>query len=1748
MSRFAGKRNSCGGGGFHGSPVPSHSTSKKARAGPHSGPAGQSRQDRGHWWASSSSESSEWLMQSDCISSPDKPVMFSLSSNRARRGGGSSRGRTAQPDFGREASEEDVVIPETSGMETISETDCDHSSGDTSRETVASSTASVQKLALPLTDILVPEPRPVQVTESTPIRRPLSNRPHVETRWIREELIMSEEEEEEEGEMTCASDSSGPSGSKPVDGRNSGADISCQTHQLHMPTDKADTDSEDEELVLPSVTFSSKRGQQKGRQLSDSMAAGTAQLGDVVRHSGSQSSGKRLSRQQVGVKQLMKNSNSHEASSSDADVESVDSGSDWEGDPRSRGQALLRSESSNLSSQTQPPEAPLERDESAAAQNATVTCDDSPVEQTQYSPSIFQQDTEYLGDDDHRNDENDGLHLVQIAEVRSLNPGKHWKQIESVDPDEAEADALAVSQMTSQGSGRSLRTGNMELRGSSHLLSLDSDMTQPCVLSDLESSQAPPLLSRVSNVPSMLGQQVSGESIPPPLLTKVSSGVVPDSCSSTSDGGTWPSLSASAWPALSASAWPALSASALEQVKKEKEDPVSAPGSSQAEYSHVYEVKREKEFAGPAVSVTVSLPQSDGISTHMQSLKSEKTETSVPTGNLTISVSMSGNDEAQALALQGLKRDLEASAEGTSGHMPPLPVKVETDLAASWSRTLIENPAEPDNGDTGSDGSQCLFDNLPTHPAADEGGFHTGAEAVQKAEVYMSDAEEDVGGGSLSRIKVESHAGSAVRSSPGRSDAGAEPVGYTVEDDLIVVFDSDEEEMFSSLTQVTVKAEVTDDEEDQWCDEISNKQLLEAVDDNGCDKDSGDGGCYGKVPDGDADFDNAMDSDDDLLVAASHDLDLGQGEKPHAQPEKMPSVFSQPTLIDEDAGDLGENEDDVYLQDTLIDDDAGMADEGSCDKKHSMLMHDHSKAAKSERVETEDKKGRAAGDFDDDMDDALYRAVTQIDSESIAPESSPPRTDSHPETHQEASSLTGSNQQAQSSRLKDFQHLSFQVRAKQTARKSMQSRQVTHTGKQTARKSMQSQHASTANKAVQQSLREKAARGMQQSEQTSDIDRSKPELCLGSGSKASHPGVTFDVVDLTMESSDEDETNRVLMNKEPSVRVKQEAVVPDQSEVSDSASEAHLAAEEEASHSHIFDGATLVDEEHLGGHDSSSDSNASKEHEQHRSSSEKAALFDAQTLADAAAASGGEDEEFDMYAMPTQRDDDPYLAQTQVDHTVLSSSDSESAGGEKDRVFGERGEKRKRSDAELESDSDIEETTLKSASAEESMGHESLSESDSDLCMKDDDEGSTSRKQFASESSKDTEPVTGVKPISTQEGKSAQANRTFDSARETMMNIKRRNQFVGAIEIEPQAERRRRGKKVGLKQKLCHPEDPLPIPQRDSKLQRSISSQSADLFMDRSGSEHKAPVRSVSAEETFPGPSTSSDRGWLGKKPDPIEPKAKSSAPSSSKPQQSRKRARRPRDPGLSEFTKKARLEMQARQMRAIMNPALSSESRHRDKVLQTHPDMDTDVELPNTQEVFNLRLPLMTATLPVSKQRLARTGEPASGSSSSSSVSNSRHLSISAAAEAILDESEEHQNRDGKPEERDERGPEMSEKYQTKSPSHKHQKHSSQHKSTTEAAPNRPEAESSRDKKSHGSARKEKVEEKLGHHQKSSKSEKNSHDAVEQVQSRVTNETAGESSRKSEDGHKHSHMVSFALPLLKQRFNVSLLLLIVKR
>ena len=1695
-------------------------------------------------------------MQSDCISSPDKPVMFSLSSNRARRGGGSSRGRTAQPDFGREASEEDVVIPETSGMETISETDCDHSSGDAARETAASSIASVPKLASPLTDISVPEPRPAQVIESTPITRPLSNRPHVETRWIREELIMSEEEEEEGGEITCAGDSPGPSGSKPVDGRNSGADISCQTRQLHMPTDKADSDtgSEDEELALPTVTFSSKRGQQKGRQLSDSMAAGTARLGEVVRHSGSQSSGKRLSRQQVGVKQSMKNSNSHEASSSDADIESVDSGSDWEGDLPSRGQALLRSESNNLSSQTQPPEAPSEGDESAAAQNATVTYDDSPVEHSQYSPSIFQQDTECLGDDDHRNDENDGLHLVQIAEVRSLNPDKHWKQTESVDPDEAEADTLAVSPMTSQGSGRSMRTGNLESRGSSHLVSLDSDMTQPCALSDLESSQAPPLLSRVSNVPSMLGQQVSDESIPPPLLTKVSSGVVPDSCSSTTDGGTWPSLSASAWPSLSASAWPssasawpALSASALGQVKKEKEAPVSVPGSSQAEYSPVYKVKREKEFAGPALSVTVSLPRSDGISTHTQSLKSETTETSVPMENLTISVSMSGNDEEQALALQGLKRDLEESAEGTSGHMPLLPVKAETDLAASWSRTSIENPAEPDDGDAGSDGSQCLFDNLPTHPAAGEGGFHTGAEAVQKAEVYVSDAEEDVGGGPLSRIKVESHAESTVQSSPGRSDAGAEPAGYTVEDDLIVVFDSDEEEMFSSFTQVTVKAEVTDDEADQWCDEISNKQLLAAVDDHGSDKDDGDGDCYGKVPDGDADFDNAMDSADDLLVAASHDLDLGQGEKPHAQPEKMPSVFSQPTLIDEDAGELGENEDDAYLQDTLIDDDAGMADEGSCDKKYPMLMHDHSKAAESERVETEDEKGRAAGDFDDDMDDALYRAATQIDSESIVPESSPPRTDSHPGTHQEPSSLTGSSLQAQSSRLKDFVHLSFQVRAKQTARKSMQSRQVTHTGKQTARKSMQSQHASTANKAVQQSLWEKAARGMQQSEQTSDIDHSKPELCLGSGSKASHPGVTSDVVDLTMESSNEDETNRVLMNKEPPVRVKQEAVAPDQSEVSDSASEAHLAAEEEASHSHIFDGATLVDEEHLGGHDSSSDSDASKGHEQHRSNSEKAALFDVQTLADAAAASGGEDEEFDVYAVATQRDDDPYLAQTQVDLTVLSSSDSESADGEKDSVFGERGEKRKHSDAELESDSDKGETTLKSASAEESMDHESLSESDSDLCMKDDDEGSTSRKQFASESNKDTEPVTGVKPTSAQEGKSAQADRTFDSARETMMNIKRRNQFVGAIEIEPQEERRRRGKKVGLKQKLCHPEDPLPIPPRDSKLQRSLSSQSADCFMDRSGSERKAPVRSVSAEETFPGPSTSSDRGWLGKKPDPIEPKAKSSAPSFSKPQQSRKRARRPRDPGLSEFTKKARLDMQARQMRVIMNPALSSDSRHRDKLLQTHPDMDTDVELPNTQEVFNMRLPLMTATLPVSKQRLARTGEPASRSSSSSSVSESRHPSISAATEARLDDSEEHQNRDGKPEERDERGTGMSEKYQTKSPSHKHQEHSSQHRSTTEAAPNRPEAESSRDKKSHSRARKEKVEEKLGHHQKSSKSEKNSHDAVEHVQSMVTKETAGESSRKLEDGHKHSHMVSFALPLLKQRFNASFLLLIVK-
>ena len=361
-----------------------------------------------------------------------------------------------------------------------------------------------------------------------------------------------------------------------------------------------------------------------------------------------------------------------------------------------------------------------------------------------------------------------------------------------------------------------------------------------------------------------------------------------------------------------------------------------------------------------------------------------------------------------------------------------------------------------------------------------------------------------------------------------------------------------------------------------------------------------------------------------------------------------------------------------------------------------------------------------------------------------------------------------------------------------------------------------------------------------------------------------------------------------------------------------------------------------------------------------------------------------------------------------------------------------------------------------------------------------------------------------------------------------MININKKNLVAGVIEIEPQAERPRRGKNVGLKQKLCHP-GPLPIPKKDSKLQRFLSSSSSDCSMDKSSSEHKTPVRSMSTEQMFPGPSALSDMGWLGKKPDPIEPKAKP-IPALYKPPQSRKRLRLPPAPELSEFAKKARLEMEARRMKAIMNPALTSVGRHKEKPPQACPDMDTDVELPNTQEVFDLRLPLMTATLPVSKERLARTEETAR-LSSSSSVSESRHLSVSAVMESPH---EEHEGKAEKSERRKGREARASKEQKTGSASHRREEKSSQ--SRAGRASNRPEEKSSRDQKSLSKSRKEQVEAKSGLLQKSSKLGGEPHNADRQVQSRVTEGKAGEGSRISEAGLKRRLKVSFASPHLKQR------------
>ena len=1471
--------------------------------------------------------------------------MLSLSASRARQSQSKGSNRLIES-YG--AGGEDLVIAETSEEELAAGTEIETASVTTSEadkkravictQSSALTTPTVSSLCVSHTQPTKATPKPFTVAASSQavtgtdhpklkqskivgtIKRSLPAQCRIETMWQTERMD-SDEDDDDEDDCEESIFNRKPASCVVPSRENLTVGTECQKQQPCRQAERG----EEEDITLPKVMFSSKRKPETASQQRHMPSKK-----DRVKQKASQSVDKVKQEQTIGLSKFHGKLSTVDGSSSDADIESVSSGTEEEGTCQERlpaqdkslspgkNECQLREEdrsalkpllhtvevsteghthgTETVSRATQPYE------------DATLTYGESTMEYSQMSPNILEQETQPVGDSETA--ETDELCSVQIHDVKSLKsyldyPKTHKKDVTASLPSvppvgnlqkmfsdssnssntfalHSEDIARLASSSTQLSScatieyGRRtslrMRSSDSDLtqpyepvsdddKGSSAqdktstgLKSLDSDLTQPYdAVSEDDDSQGLPTLAGIPSVPSLLGRQVSGESLPPPLLTKRSSSIVLDS-QSTADS----------------SAWPALSAIALGKLKQEREETgdsmefsPTVPVSRESRPSTASGIKMER-LKEPAFSLSVSVPSSSSTSCLSQDLKSLCASTE---GNLTVSVGFSGVSEAQVQALQQLKTEIGGQDENTPVHVP---IKQESDAPALLRRTSVENPIDLED-DADSEHSECLFDN-PMHALDNEDMTtdkkETTSMEAYDAEVYMSDAEEEFYDNGVLEHAVQrsppskkEHCGSnhsfpsGVQESESSSfkvetlpkllkaenksqEACTEPVTsappskeelicYTVEEDYVTVFDSDEEEMFSSFTQVEVKTEpnMASDEEDLWADDISDKHLLEADADHESDKD-----CCILDPEDDTTRDTTdsgvhndfgMDSDDDEeLVAASASCDVDQ-------PNNKPSLFSQPTLVDEPA-DTDECIDDIFLIDTQVDD---------------VTMDDHSLGGVSPR-DSPKKEGpeeieNENNDFDDEMDDALFAAATQIDQEMTPPVSAPEAGVS--------TSVTG-------------------------------------------------------------------------------------------------------CIDLTMKSSDEE-----VGGSDSKATAKK--VVADGTEGVDSDSEVQIESDKDVAQG-LFDCPTLVDDECLYVDSESDDDTRPLTPE--RSASESKGIYDVQTLADGYVP---RDEDVDLYSMATQRDFDPYLAQTQIDPIAASESDKDTDEVSED-------ERNRNKIVSPVTDSDV--TSEKTEKDEKAW---SLSDSDEELP---DLVSVAETRQLVSQSATayttstpttakvmlDEWPFTKISSGSSSKGK------TIESARETMTKINERNARSGAIEIEPQMVNRRRGKTIGLHQKLCDPPRPVPVTRKGPVQQVNTSCLDAEHLTDKSKHAETAPVRSAYTDQLASTSTLALD--WLNKRPDAVGPKAKLASSASSKPKQTRKRRKLSNSPSLSEVTKKARQDMEARRLKAITNPALISAVHHGGKDLQrADEDMNMDVELPSTQEVFEKGLPLITATMPIAKKRL---------------------------------------------------------------------------------------------------------------------------------------------------------------------------------
>nr|KAG5699380.1 hypothetical protein BaRGS_008288 [Batillaria attramentaria] len=228
---------------------------------------------------------------------------------------------------------------------------------------------------------------------------------------------------------------------------------------------------------------------------------------------------------------------------------------------------------------------------------------------------------------------------------------------------------------------------------------------------------------------------------------------------------------------------------------------------------------------------------------------------------------------------------------------------------------------------------------------------------------------------------------------------------YTQEEDAVMVFDSDEEEMFSSFTQVQVKKEMFSDEEDsRWSDDTGETHEED-------DGDDAEGDIAGKKDDRDNPEDDDIkmlsDDDDDLIMASA---EVEKRNKHYSESvHGVSSVFDVPTLTDDEPLLLSEEEDEKDKQplrsadyaSTLIDEDGSWDNDTAAEVKNA----EKKEKAKTETATTDatstertDKQGRLLGqgeeqtkektaevdDLDDGMDDDLYMAATQVDMELLS--------------------------------------------------------------------------------------------------------------------------------------------------------------------------------------------------------------------------------------------------------------------------------------------------------------------------------------------------------------------------------------------------------------------------------------------------------------------------------------------------------------------------------------------------------------------------------------------------------------------------------------------------------------------------------------------------------------------------------------------------------------------------------------------